>query len=175
MTHDSYQGSLRIFFATCVAWDVLQAAFFWNQNVKRDTHLKNHRVCKLYFWPPLYTQLTAFLFELYASSPSSRYSLWNITTCTIKLFIVTTLPSIFQPPYTDHISVPCSQYIIYLVVQVTLFLGRSSLFPKSHQEVHIYYLPAWYSTLTMWYMLVQWVRNYTENLKMDIPHRLTLP
>jgi hypothetical protein len=46
-------------------------------------------------------------------------------------------PSIFQPAYTEHVSVPCSQYIIYLVVQGTLFLGRSSLFPKPPRSPYI--------------------------------------
>lgn len=120
-----------------VAWDVLQVAFLWNQNMKRDTHLKKHRVWNLYFWPPLYTQLTIFLFEIYASFPFGRHSLWNITCSIIKLFIVMMLPSIFQSAHTEHISVPCSQYIIYLVVQGTLFLGRSSLFPKPPRSPYI--------------------------------------
>jgi len=98
---------------------------------------KKHRVWKLYFWPPLYAQLTVFLFELPASLPSGRHSLWNITFCIIKLFIIMMSPSIFQSAYTERISVPCSQYIIYLVVQGALFLGRSSLFPKPPRSPYI--------------------------------------
>lgn len=53
------------------------------------------------------------------------------------MFIVMMSPSIFQSAYTERISVPCSQYIIYLVVQGALFLGRSSLFPKPPRSPYI--------------------------------------
>jgi hypothetical protein len=112
-------------------WDVSSRSISWKSRLgRRDTQPEIIVTEKFFFWLPPYTQLIVFFFELYVSFPSGLHPLWNIARCIIKLFIVMMLPSIFQPAYTDHISVPYFQCIIYLVAQCTLLLGRSSLFPE---------------------------------------------